>query len=93
MSFVGQSIAPSKIPSNGARRHKLTAAEPASSFVGQMVPYTAHWTYDTYANAHTVGSTIVKNCGDTWFFLTADYDTSEVVKAARGKLLAEVPQV
>ena len=53
-------------------------------------PYTAHWTYDTYANAHTVGSAIVKNGGDSWFFLTADYvfghsverDTSDVVKAA-----------
>ncbi|WP_027555590.1 ABC transporter substrate-binding protein [Bradyrhizobium sp. Cp5.3] len=61
-------------------------------------PYTAHWTYDTYANAHTVGSAIVKNGGDTWFFLTADYvfghsverDTGEVVKAAGGKVLGSV---
>ncbi|MGX7745214.1 ABC transporter substrate-binding protein [Rhodopseudomonas parapalustris] len=58
-------------------------------------PYTAHWTYDTYSNAHTVGSAIVKNGGDTWFFITADYlfghsierDTGEVVKAAGGKVL------
>ncbi|AND92753.1 branched-chain amino acid transport system substrate-binding protein [Bradyrhizobium diazoefficiens] len=61
-------------------------------------PYTAHWTYDTYANAHTVGSAIVKNGGDTWFFLTADYvfghsverDTGDVVKAAGGKVLGSV---
>ncbi|WP_314948725.1 ABC transporter substrate-binding protein [Bradyrhizobium cosmicum] len=61
-------------------------------------PYTAHWTYDTYANAHTVGSAIVKNGGDSWFFLTADYvfghsverDTGEVVKAAGGKVLGSV---
>jgi branched-chain amino acid transport system substrate-binding protein len=61
-------------------------------------PYTAHWTYDTYANAHTVGSAIVKNGGDTWFFLTADYvfghsverDTGEVVKTAGGKVLGSV---
>jgi branched-chain amino acid transport system substrate-binding protein len=61
-------------------------------------PYTAHWTYDTYSNAHTVGSAIVKNGGDTWFFLTADYlfghsverDTSDVVKAAGGKVLGSV---
>jgi branched-chain amino acid transport system substrate-binding protein len=61
-------------------------------------PYTAHWTYDTYANAHTVGSAIVKNGGDSWFFLTADYvfghsverDTSDVVKAAGGKVLGSV---
>jgi branched-chain amino acid transport system substrate-binding protein len=58
-------------------------------------PYTAHWTYDTYANAHTVGSAIVKNGGDTWFFITADYvfghsierDTGDVVRAAGGKVL------
>jgi branched-chain amino acid transport system substrate-binding protein len=58
-------------------------------------PYTAHWTYDTYANAHTVGSAIVKQGGDSWFFITADYlfghsierDTGDVVRAAGGKVL------
>ncbi|MCC8936512.1 ABC transporter substrate-binding protein [Bradyrhizobium sp. Arg68] len=58
-------------------------------------PYTLHWTYDTYANAHTVGSAIVKNGGDTWFFITADYlfghsierDTGDVVRAAGGKVV------
>src|SRR6476660_754223 len=61
-------------------------------------PYTAHWTYDTYSNAHTVGSAIVKNGGDSWFFITADYvfghsverDTSDVVKASGGKVLGSV---
>ena len=61
-------------------------------------PYVAHWTYDTYSNAHTVGSAIVKNGGDTWFFITADYlfghsierDTGDVVKAAGGKVLGSV---
>ena len=58
-------------------------------------PYTAHWTYDTYGNAHTVGSAIVKQGGDSWFFITADYlfghsierDVSAVVKGAGGKIL------
>jgi branched-chain amino acid transport system substrate-binding protein len=58
-------------------------------------PYTAHWTYDTYGNAQTVGSAIVKQGGDSWFFITADYlfghsierDVSAVVKAAGGKIL------
>ena len=61
-------------------------------------PFTAHWTYDTYANAHTVGGAIVKNGGDSWFFITADYvfghsierDTGEVVKAAGGRVLGSV---
>jgi branched-chain amino acid transport system substrate-binding protein len=58
-------------------------------------PWTAHWTYDTYGNAHTVGSAIVKQGGDSWFFITADYvfghsverDTTDVIKAAGGKVL------
>ena len=58
-------------------------------------PYTAHWTYDTYGNARTVGSAIVKNGGDSWYFITADYvfghsierDTGEVIRAAGGKVL------
>jgi branched-chain amino acid transport system substrate-binding protein len=58
-------------------------------------PYTVHWTYDTYANAHTVGSAIVKNGGTTWFFITADYlfghsierDTGDVVRAAGGTVV------
>ncbi len=58
-------------------------------------PYTAHWTYDTYGNAHTVGSAIVKQGGDSWFFITADYvfghsierDTGDVIRAAGGKVV------
>ncbi|MGJ5204795.1 ABC transporter substrate-binding protein [Bradyrhizobium sp. HKCCYLR20261] len=58
-------------------------------------PYTLHWTYDTYGNAHTVGQAIVKNGGDSWFFITADYlfghsierDTGDVVRAAGGRVV------
>lgn len=58
-------------------------------------PYTAHWTYDTYGNARTVGSAIVKQGGDSWYFITADYifghsierDTGEVIRAGGGKVL------
>ena len=58
-------------------------------------PYTAHWTYDTYGNAHTVGSAIVKQGGDSWYFITADYlfdhsierDTGDVVRAAGGRIV------
>jgi len=59
---------------------------------------TAHWTYDTYSQAHVTGNAIVGQGGNTWFFLTADYafghaferDTSEVVKAAGGNVLGSV---
>ena len=61
-------------------------------------PNTVHWTYDTWMLAHATGSAVVKNGGDSWFFLTADYafgqalerDTSEVVKASGGKVLGTV---
>ena len=48
------------------RRVRISPANPVR-------PTHVHWTYDTYANAHTVGSAIVKNGGDSWFFITADY--------------------
>jgi branched-chain amino acid transport system substrate-binding protein len=58
-------------------------------------PVTVHWAYDTFALANVTGKAVVKNGGDSWFFLTADYafghalekDTTEVVKADGGKVL------
>lgn len=75
---------------NGAATEALT--------MDQCSPYSVHYTYDTYALAHGTGGAIVKQGGDTWFFLTADYafghalekDTADVVKAAGGKVLGEV---
>jgi len=59
---------------------------------------TVHWTYDTWMLANGTGKAIVKNGGDTWYFLTADYafgqalerDTAAVVKANGGKVLGAV---
>jgi len=61
-------------------------------------PNAVHWVYDTWMTAHGTGSAIVKQGGDTWFFLTADYafghsmeeNTSQMVKAAGGKILGGV---
>ena len=61
-------------------------------------PTGVHWTYDTYAMAHVTGSAVVKQGGDSWFFLTADYafghqlqeDTASVVTAGGGKVLGTV---
>ncbi len=61
-------------------------------------PYTVHWTYDTYSNAQTVGKAIVKQGGDSWFFVTVDYafghaiekDVSGVVTGAGGKVVGQV---
>ena len=74
----------------GAGTSDLTG--PACSATG------AHWVYDTYALAHVTGSAVVKNGGDSWFFITADYafgksmeeETTKIVKAAGGKVLGGV---
>jgi branched-chain amino acid transport system substrate-binding protein len=57
-----------------------------------------HWTYDNYALAKGTGLAMVKDGGDTWFFITADYafghdlekTTSEAVVKAGGKVLGSV---
>jgi branched-chain amino acid transport system substrate-binding protein len=57
-----------------------------------------HYLMDTIALGNVVGKAIVKDGGDSWFFLTADYafghslekDTGEVVKANGGKVLGAV---
>jgi branched-chain amino acid transport system substrate-binding protein len=57
-----------------------------------------HWTYDTYAMAAGTGNAVVKQGGDSWFFLTADYafghdleaQTARVVKANGGTVKGSV---
>lgn len=59
------------------------------------IPTGLHWTYNTRALAVGTGSAIVKEGGDSWYFLTADYafgealqrDVSAVVEAAGGKVV------
>lgn len=54
-----------------------------------------HWTYDTYALANGTGRAVVRNGGDTWYFLTADYafgdslqgQVQNVVRELGGKVL------
>ncbi|MGB3390317.1 MAG: ABC transporter substrate-binding protein [Pseudaminobacter sp.] len=61
-------------------------------------PYGFHWAYDTHALAVGTGGALVKQGGDTWFFLTADYafgysleeQTSNFVKTQGGQVLGAV---
>jgi branched-chain amino acid transport system substrate-binding protein len=82
-------------------KHKIVLfSSPASSDITgtKCSPYAAHWTFDTYALAHVVGSAVVKAGGDSWFFLTADYafgyalerDTAAVVKQNGGTVVGSV---
>lgn len=76
---------------NGAASSRLTNEDcaPATGI---------HYLMDTIALSNVVGKAIVKDGGNSWYFLTADYafghslekDTSEVVKAAGGKVMGAV---
>ena len=59
---------------------------------------TAHWVYNTYALANGTGKAVLKQGGDSWFFITADYafghslekDTTDVLKSGGGKVLGSI---
>jgi branched-chain amino acid transport system substrate-binding protein len=61
-------------------------------------PNTIHWVYDTWMLANGTGTAVVKQGGNTWFFITADYafghalerDTTNAVQKAGGKVLGSV---
>lgn len=61
-------------------------------------PTSVHWTYDTYALTVGTSKALVKNGGDSWFFISSDNafgkaltrDSSKAVQAAGGKVLGEV---
>jgi branched-chain amino acid transport system substrate-binding protein len=60
-------------------------------------PNHLHWVYDTWSMPHGVVDATVKEGGDTWFFITADYafghslekDAASFVTGAKGKVLGE----
>lgn len=81
------------------KRITMNSGAAASRLTGSdCSPYGVHWTYDTYALSNGTGKAMVKQGGDTWYFLTADYafgknlekDTTAVVKANGGKVLGSV---
>ena len=64
----------------------------------ECTPTALHWVYDTFALASATARAVVKQGGDTWFFITADYaggkalekDAADVVTASGGKVLGRV---
>jgi len=85
--------------SRDQRKIVLLVAPATSDITGpNCSPYAAQWVFDTYSLAHVTGASVVKQGGDSWFFITADYafghalerDTAEVVKANGGKVLGDV---
>lgn len=85
----------------GKQKNRLTIVNGAASsrLTGEdCSPTGLHWAYDTYSLAIGTGNAVVKQGGDTWFFLTADYafghslenDVSNIVKAKGGQVLGTV---
>ena len=61
-------------------------------------PNTVQWTYDTYAQGHSIAKAILNRGGKTWFFVTADYafghdlekQAADEVAKGGGKVLGSV---
>jgi len=77
----------------------LVSSGGTSDLTGKAcTPNSIHWTYDTWALAHSTGKALVKSGGDTWFFLTANYafghtlerDVETVVQENGGKVLGKI---
>ncbi|GGG38957.1 ABC transporter permease [Caldovatus sediminis] len=77
----------------------LNTSSATSDLTGRACsPNTVHWTYDTWMCARSTGGATVRDGGDTWYFITADYafghalerDTAEFVRRAGGRVLGAV---
>jgi branched-chain amino acid transport system substrate-binding protein len=95
--LVSSSTAGAVMPVAAEKKRITLLSGPATTaFTGEKcTAYNVHYTYNNWALANGTGREVVKNGGDTWYFVTADYvfgksleeDTSNVVKAAGGKVL------
>jgi branched-chain amino acid transport system substrate-binding protein len=77
----------------------INAGAATSDLTGKACsPHGVHWSFDTYGLAATIGQALVKQGGDTWFFVTADYafghalerDTAAFVTTSGGKVVGAV---
>jgi branched-chain amino acid transport system substrate-binding protein len=82
-----------------AKKIFIVSGPAATNFTGAGCALTTfHFNYDTYALANGTGRAIVKQGGNTWFFITADYafghnlqrDVTRFVEEAGGKVLGSV---
>lgn len=89
------------IQSIGAEKDTLTIAAGSATTAltnDGCSPLGIHYVYDTYALATGTGNAIVRNGGDTWFFVTSDYafghsleeNTANKVKELGGEVIGTV---
>ena len=96
----GHLVGPRRAADRHAKKRIFLLADPAATdFIGKLcTPWTVQFVYDTYALAKATGGMLTKSGGDTWFFITADYEfgyslqrnTEAFVKEAGGKVLGAV---
>jgi len=97
-SNTGVSIAMTTIAREKKTPFFAIGAAGASLTGKDCTPYTVHYAYDTTALGNGTATTILKQGGKSWFFLTADYafgtqlqdSAANVVKAGGGKVLGAV---
>ena len=95
--LVSSSTAGAVMPVAAEKKRITLLSGPATTaFTGEKcTAYNVHYTYNNWALANGTGREVVRQGGNSWYFVTADYvfgksleeDTSNVVKAAGGKVL------
>jgi branched-chain amino acid transport system substrate-binding protein len=102
MILGGSNTGVSLAMANVAKEKKIPfiaiGAAGASLTGKDCTPYTIHYVYDTTALGNGTATTMVKQGGKTWFFLTADYafgtqlqdSAAHVVEANGGKVIGAV---
>ncbi|WP_419188823.1 ABC transporter substrate-binding protein [Enhydrobacter aerosaccus] len=81
------------------RKILLVSGAASTEITGKSCsPFTTHWTDDTYALANGTARAMVKQPGDSWYFLTADYSfgydleasAATTVRSLGGRVLGSV---
>ncbi|NJM34189.1 MAG: ABC transporter substrate-binding protein [Rhodomicrobium sp.] len=91
-------LAVQEIAKNKNKINLVTGAATSDLTGAKCSPTGVHYAYDTYALANGTGGALVKDGGDSWYFITADYafghalerDTGNAVTAAGGKVVGNV---
>ena len=67
----------------------LASSPGTSELTGtQCSPNTVQWTYDTWMLANSTARATVREGGDSWFFVTADYAFGHSMEAEGGRIIA-----
>jgi branched-chain amino acid transport system substrate-binding protein len=88
-SNTGVSIAMATIAKEKKTPFFAIGAAGASLTGKDCTPYTVHYAYDTTSLGNGTATTMVKEGGKTWFFLTADYAFGTQLQEAAAKVVEQ----